>query len=530
MLKNADAVLGRVLTRAAQQANHVLYAAILGISEWGTLPELGDSLDWDEPSDDWEFMEPIHSTRSLIGLVAPDGSRPDYGELPLLPGELLPAGVLDGVEPDQEDTRVTGNAGVELSRSYRRAALVLWPRERTVGTLARGDIEGALAWFGDDLARSQRDTRSPSRLCGLAAQLIEAWPEPDPARFFCRHHSDWSQPAYREALRLLRRLRDEATIRRFLCEVATQHYSGAENDELLRTAAEVAPAVLHAWLPQFTAVNFPHATGDVLGLLRRLHRQEDSAPDPIRRSALVEAVRSVCGLLPAVVEGAATTQLAPARFRPTSRWDSGRPLTARAIRSLFALIWHCAQPAAAAEAAALLVQHPAAAPPDRALPLALAELAKLDGMAGDATGSAGFATLWRHAAAFLLARSPAPPEEPRDWLIESSVGCDCPNCRRLQAFCADPVATTLRFSVRQDIRLHVESVITFGRLDIDGRTEHEGRPYTLICTKTRGSYERRCAQYAQDVAHMRLLVAAVPGSDVAVADDLKQLHAALARA
>ena len=193
VLKNADAAVGPG-PRAGGGAGES--SAVRGHPRnlrVGTLPELGDSLDWDEPSDDWESMELIHSTRSLVGLVAPDGSRPDYGELPLLPGELLPAGALDGVAPDQEDTRYTGNAGVEMSRSYRRAALVLWPRERTVGTLARGDIAGALAWFADDLARSQRDIRSQPRLSALAAQLIDAWPEPDPARFYCRHRSDWSQ-------------------------------------------------------------------------------------------------------------------------------------------------------------------------------------------------------------------------------------------------------------------------------------------------------------------------------------------------
>ena len=55
-------------------------------------------------------------------------------------------------------------------------------------------------------------------------------------------------------------------------------------------------------------------------------------------------------------------------------------------------------------------------------------------------------------------------------------------------------------------------------------------PNTLICTKTRGSYERRCAQYARDVAHMRMLVAAAPDSGAAVADDLRRLHAVLAHA
>ena len=496
-LKNVDAALGRVLARAAGEANQVLYAAILGIYEWGTLPELGDSLDWDDPTDDWETMEPIHSTRSLVGLVAADGSRPDYGELPLLPGELLPAGALDGVEPDHENTRVTGNEGVQLSRSYRRAALVLWPRERTVGTLARGDIERALAWFADDLARSRHDPRSRRR-GNLAQEAADADLVPQPAQ---------------QAERL----------------PVARHYSGAENDELL--AAEGAPATLHAWLPQFTAVNLPHAPEDVLDLLWRLYPQEDSPPDLARRRrpALLEAVRSVCRLAPAVVEGAAAAQPAPARFRPAPRWNTGRALTAAAIRSLLALIWHYAPPAAAEAAAALLVQSPAAAHPDRALPAALAELAELRGMTGEANEPAGFATLWRHAAASLLARSPAPPEEPRDWRIGASIRCDCENCGRLQAFCADPVATTLRFSMRQDMRLHVESMITYRRLDIDCRTERRGRPYTLICTKTRGSHERRCAQYTEDIAHMRLLVTVAPGNGAAGADDLRQLHAAIAR-
>ena len=91
----------------------------------------------------------------------------------------------------------------------------------------------------------------------------------------------------------------------------------------------------------------------------------------------------------------------------------------------------------------------------------------------------------------------------------------------------------MRFSMRQDLRLHVASTITSLALDIDCETERTGSPHTLICTKTRGAYERRCAQYALDIAHMQLLVAATTGdgrADAARADDLRQLHAAIARA
>ena len=295
VLKNADAALGRVLARAAQRENHVLYAAILSIYECGTMDESGDFPGWDEPEDfDWDDEdwdeEQIDSTRELFGLVAPDGSRPDYGALPLLAGELLPTGALDDVEPDHEDSTVTGNEGVQMSRSYRRAALVLWPAQRTVGTLARGGIEHALAWFADDLERSEHDPGARRHLSGLAAQLIDTWPAPDPA-----------------------------------------------------------------------------------------------------------------------------------------------------------------------------------------LPQALAELARTGGVTRAVAETAGFATLWLHAASFLLARSAVPPEQPRDWVIETRLPCSCANCARLQAFCDDPAATTARFSMRQDLRAHVESTIRMRQLDIACETERRGR-------------------------------------------------------
>ncbi len=535
VLKNADAALGGVLARAARQANHALYAAILSIYESGTVDDSGDFPSWDDPEDyDWDDEdwddEQIDSTRELFGLVAPDGSRPDYGALPLLEGELLPSGALDGAEPDHEDSRVTGNEGVQLSRSYRRAVLVLWPRGRTLGTLARGEIERAIAWFADELARQEHDSGARRHLCGLAAQLIDTWPAPDPVRFYRRHDTDGAQQGFREALRLLRRLGDEATTRRFLREVAIPHYSGGANDELLATAKVVAPATLQAWLPKFTAVNLPNFPEGVLELLWRLcpHADSPGEPDRRRRPALAAAARAACRVLPAVV-GEAPADEHSLDFHPASL--RVRPLSAHAIRALLGFIRYCAPAAAADEVAALLVRRPAAAPPDRALPQALAELTQQGRMTGDAAEPAGFATLWRHAAGFLLLRSAVPPEEPRDWVIETRIACDCELCARLQAFCADPAATTVQFRMRQDLRSHVESTITGLQLDIDRKTERKGSPHTLICTKNRATYERRCAEYAADIAHMRMLADAAPRSetDSGAAEDLQRLRAAIAR-
>ncbi len=532
VLKNADSALGRVLSGAAQRANHALYAAILSIYESGTVDEDGGYYDWDEDADDWDdwdALEDIDSTRSLLGLIAADGSRPDCGELPLMPGELLPSGALGDAEPDHEDAHVTGNEGVQVSRSFRRAALVLWPQARTLGTIARGGIEHAVAWFEDEVAQSQDDAAARRNLPGLAAQLIDTWPAPDGARLYRRDDTAGVPQACRDMLRLLRRLGDEATTRRFLCEVATRHYSGGETDELLATAAVVAPATVRAWLPRFTETNLPLAPEDVLDLLWRLCAQDDASAgsDRLRRPALADAARAICLGLPALV-GAADTDTDADRLAAARR--PVRPLSASAIRSLFAFLRHCAPPADVDAVAALLVQHPAAAPPHRALPEALAKLAELRGTTGDAVAPAGFVTLWRHAASCLLARSAAPPEEPRDWVIEASIPHRCPLCARLQAFCDSPEATTERFRVRQDLRLHVESMISDLRLDIGCKTERKGSPHTLICTKNRASYRRRCAEYAADVAHMRLLVDAAPrsGTDADCGADLQRLRQATA--
>ena len=245
--------------------------------------------------------------------------------------------------------------------------------------------------------------------------------------------------------------------------------------------------------------------------------------------ALSTAARSVCRLLPEVVGAAPAADPSPGFRTATMRV---RPLSEQAIRSLLGLIWYCAPAASADDVAALLVQQPAAAPPDRALPQSLAALAQDGGMTGAEAEPAGFATLWRHAASFLLARSAAPPEQPRDWVIETEIKCDCENCARLQAFCADPEATTERFKMRQDLRTHVESTIKIRQLDIDCRTERKGSPHILICTKNRATYERRCAEYAEDVSHMRLLADAAPSgeADSAGGADLQRLRAATARA
>lgn len=62
-----------------------------------------------------------------------------------------------------------------------------------------------------------------------------------------------------------------------------------------------------------------------------------------------------------------------------------------------------------------------------------------------------------------------------------------------------------------ELRRHLHATIDAHRLDMFHETERRGRPYTLVCTKSRASHERRLAPYAQDVSRTGSLLTSMPG-------------------
>ena len=183
--------------------------------------------------------------------------------------------------------------------------------------------------------------------------------------------------------------------------------------------------------------------------------------------------------------------------------SSREPLPVETLCRFFALAWHFGMAEEADAAAAFFI------------PMMLERLLSEEGAA---TGTGGaFADLWRHAAAFLLERSGSAPEPPADWRLPTDrLSCSCEYCAELRKFCADPAATVHRVAVRAELRAHIGTQIAQSRIDMRCETERHGRPYTLVCIKTRATWERRLEQYREDIAGMRRLAAsagAVPGSD-----------------
>ncbi|MCB1740508.1 MAG: hypothetical protein KDK91_09070, partial [Gammaproteobacteria bacterium] len=90
------------------------------------------------------------------------------------------------------------------------------------------------------------------------------------------------------------------------------------------------------------------------------------------------------------------------------------------------------------------------------------------------------------------------PAAPSDWRRASELSCNCDNCKKLSGFLDDPKTQTTRIAAREDVRRHVQAVISGDRCDLSCHTEKRGRPYTLVCTKNDASYRRALATYESD--------------------------------
>ena len=140
-LKSADAARGKVLAQAAERAGCAAHLGIVHIEESGSAePNYGsyqprrrgryyddDEEMQDVGGGDFEVVE-VCDWRHYVSQWRDLRDRPvEFGEIPLEPGELLPAGALDDEKPDEQRLmEASGNEGASFERSYHRAALVIW--------------------------------------------------------------------------------------------------------------------------------------------------------------------------------------------------------------------------------------------------------------------------------------------------------------------------------------------------------------------------------------------------------------------
>ena len=514
-LKGTDAVVARTLATAAERAECSLHAATVHITEYGSA-----DYGWydDDDLEDVEMGEVHDWECGLEGWVAVDDSRPEYGRLPLLDGEMLPDGALADADPDEKRVEeASGNAGVSVEHVYRMAALVVWPRAKTVQTLARGNILGAIEYVDSVLAASAGDAPGMESPKALGEQLVNAWRE--------AAEGGWRYDPRGEILRrtiaVLVQITDPDLTMRFLSGNGIRGYSGIENRELVAAAGLVGAGSMAKFLPDFVGTNVPRQPNNVLKLLWELEETYCKTGSGDWHGVLSKVT-------------AAAIEHLPHAFNPPREdaqpWNLPTPkcLDDQAVCDLFSLTHQFGLESNAEAAVRLLSKHPDQASPDRTIPQALAKMRE---RRRSLAASQAYEALWRQATAFLLHRSGSVPLAPHNWFIDARLACDCRACVQLQAFCSNRAIKQTKIAVAQSLRQHLRNKIDSLMLDIDYETERMGRPYRLVCSKNRNSYRRRLAQYADDIDEMKALIRCSPagGRHDSLRPELDQLRTATAQ-
>jgi hypothetical protein len=395
------------------------------------------------------------------------------------------------MEPDeQEFQEATGNEGASFERSYRRAALVLWPRARRLEIISQAGLPVSLPWLAS-LARCWQDSGAPTdsplwkEAHELAGHMLDAWPD----RGEWPRHGEAPSTAAR-MLATLAQLKDAARIDAFLADIsAAGDYGKSDNEALLAAVALLAPrraAVLIEHIVRANAAKDPGACADLLA-------RGAAAPPPGRPAPdLIAAARTLVDALPG--------DPARAPQPPANAWWRRQEVSSELIVDLVTALEHID-----ATLARQAVDHLLAWPKTYGLDAVILPAVRHLTSQAATSDTPGVQRLRAACVQHLRARTAEPLEPPANWTRAAKLDCRCAHCIELAGFLRHPSQQTWTLKAAEAVRGHVASTVQRSHCDLDLATEQRGRPYSLVCTKNQASYERRAKQRREDLQDLERL-------------------------
>jgi hypothetical protein len=501
LLKGADRQIAELVVPAAaktdclvhlaQVSRHLLQFADDGSFErgyhWGARPrgaiEIGETFEDELQGAEWTDLH---------------GKKQPWEPIALEPAAIVSSIPLDDWKPTSEDYEgYTGNEGNTLDRWYHRSAIVLWHRDQHFEVVARCGAAGSLPLFRSMVAKLARTAKkrleeARTDCIRFARGIIAHWPR-SPLSYW--HRATRETSPHQDFPDLLLTLHDRDTIGVFLSQAAAQ-------DQTLRLDAFVMAACREfGWkafaqeLKQLIAPR-PDQQGRQEIPLRDLEWLSafclDKTADPDRAALANE----LCAL-------AVQRFCAPPPPRPAHYWSSVRRESSGLPLLLKALV-ACGRDEDLLRVIGLVESSPDEFTLDECQVPALKAVVPWSQKRYGVVAPPVLSWLgWvRQKLASATARQPAPPA---DWARPAEVACTCQYCAQLKAFLADPVNEVGRIPAREDVRQHLISMIGRHQCDVKHALERKGSPYSLVLTKTTGSFERATRRFEADCRLLKIL-------------------------
>jgi hypothetical protein len=467
-LKGADAQRAALLHGAAEQTGCETMLALADVKEtWDALrsddrwddnyyededEDADDGAPSDDP-DDLELTELIDDEITLSWWTDPDGTGgepislyvPDYEACTSTPSERL--------TPYQSEYEgYMGNYGNTLDRWYRRAAIVMWPQDRAFTARAEAGSQWALCEL-----RSRIDAGDLEGARGAAESLAPFWKSVEAQAGLLASTLDVAAGLGVAGTAAM-------LLEPFRVETLTQEHASGLAAAAARYGEDWTASVIDGWFGPADP-----------------YRTDLSDWIDNRLPALCEAVHAtgrpeVARLLAARAWRWLGDQLR--LWTTTPRSNIRRPRLERLSPPLARLL-EVADDNLSGEITTALQECGDTVLECLMPALRLADARRVDGLnavARDCVERLGTT----------LAR---PPRDQGDWSI-AWTGCGCEICGTLRTFLGSSSQQTFAWPLAKDGRRHVHSQIDSAELPVRHETRRQGRPYTLVLTKTDALFTR----------------------------------------
>jgi hypothetical protein len=498
-LKNSDAARAAALRDVAAHLDCEIFLALADVHETWSCEEEDydrhgyrwdrDYHDDDEEDEDAEPDDGSSGTPELTELIDSDielrhwigpGKRPGAVAAGVSADELCytrPSAELEPFESEHEG--YMGNEGNTVDRWYHRAAVVLWPRERTFVIRAKASPRWGIGQVEKKL-KAGAGTAAGEALA-LAQRLLPFWAQVG--------GRDADRALIDGTLMVAAKLGDPKVAAALLAPFTLTGVSAKAAprlaDLLDRYGTDWCRALLRQWASESTVYQAPQTRTAWIG------------------SALPQLCRSLCARTSsdgqALVRGIVMDQWAWVldQLKDIRRYESFKEMTqelARLSKPILALI-DSSRIAKHADLHRQMIGFLTADAIDE--PLTRLRLGLLrtahDRHQPDRLRSLGLRPVHARCSEDLATRLNVPPRLKDDWSITTSVRCSCELCATLTRYLRASDRVRLEWPLAQAQRAHIHGIVDSRELPVRHTTRRTGRPFTLILEKTAAVFERDVA-------------------------------------
>ncbi|MDI3418808.1 2OG-Fe(II) oxygenase [Streptomyces luteolus] len=422
---------------------------------------------------DYELTDLIDDEITLGWWTRPEHAGGEQISLPVPYAEVCATTANKDLTPYQSEYEgYMGNYGNTLDRWYRRAAVVLWPRQRSFAARAEAgsaqavrELQGRLDAGELELART------------LARSLAPIW----------NHHGSGpaAAPLFAAALGVAVRVEEADTAAMLLAPFGVETLDERHAPDLAKAAARYgrtwARGVVDSWFGSvgaYTGADRDAWLETLPGLgaaLRSVDGDGDGVATPLAEGVWRAFEQQLTGWL----------GIGREKERQAALERLGTPL-AHILR-------------AAGPETAEMITTALRSRPDTVLECLLPSLrtaARRQAGVRDGTPPArAFQSLADHCETRLTAALARPVRAADDWSLTPDRGCpsDCDLCPGLDNFLTSRTRRTMEWPLAKDKRRHIHSRIDLASLPVSHTTRRQGRPYTLVLAKTDAVFTRERA-------------------------------------